>query len=115
MRQRPAEFPLIHFSDESRFIIGADKQWLSYRRGEENLSATIHTHKFPQSLMIYAVIGIDYKNKRRFIEGTIDCDQYVRNLVDLHFIEDLDENHGVLNRIFQQDDAPSHTAQVTIN
>jgi transposase len=26
MLQRPVKFPLIHFSDESRFIIGADKQ-----------------------------------------------------------------------------------------
>jgi hypothetical protein len=89
--------------------------WVWPRRGEENPSATIHTQKFPQSLMIFAVIGIDYKSKRLPIEGTIDADRYVRNLVDLHFIEDLDEKHGVLNWIFQQEGAPSQTAQSTID
>jgi hypothetical protein len=65
--------------------------------------------------MIFAVIDIDYKSKFLFIERTIDADRYVRNLVDLHFIEDLDEKHGVLNCIFQQDGAPSRTAQATID
>jgi hypothetical protein len=32
MQQRPPEFPLIHFSDESRLVLGADKQWI--RQGE---------------------------------------------------------------------------------
>jgi hypothetical protein len=115
MQRRHAEFPLIHFSDESRFIMGADKQWVWYLRGEENLSDTIHTQKFPQSSMIFAVLGIGYKSKLLFIEGTIDADRYVRNLVDLNFVEDLDEKHGVLYCIVQQGSAPSHTAQTTID
>jgi hypothetical protein len=65
--------------------------------------------------MIFAVIGIDYKNKLLFIEGTINAHRYVRNLADLHSIEDLDEKHGVLNWIFQQDGAPSDTAQATVD
>jgi hypothetical protein len=60
--------------------------------------------------MIFAVIGIDYKSKFLFIEGTIDADRYVRNLVDLHFIKDLGEKRGVLNWIFQQDDGPNYNA-----
>jgi hypothetical protein len=65
--------------------------------------------------MIFAVIGIDYKIKLLFIEGTIGADRYIRNLVYLHLIEDLDEKYRVLNWIFQQDGALSHTAQATID
>jgi hypothetical protein len=65
--------------------------------------------------MIFAVIGIDYNGKLLFIEGAMKADRYVRNLVDLHFIEDLDEKHGVLSWVFQQDGAPIHTAQTTID
>jgi transposase len=65
--------------------------------------------------MIFAVIGIDYKSKLLFIEATIDADRYVRNLVDLYFIENLDEKHGVLSWIFQRYDASSHTAEATID
>jgi transposase len=73
MLQRPHEFLLIHFFDESHFVLGADKQWVWYRRGEENPSSTISTHKFPLSLMIFAVIGIDYKSKLLFSSGTVDA------------------------------------------
>jgi transposase len=36
-------------------------------------------------------------------------------LANLGFIDDLDQKHGVLNWIFQQNGAPSHTAQETID
>jgi hypothetical protein len=36
-------------------------------------------------------------------------------LANLGFIDDLDQKHGVLNWIFQQDGALSHTAQETID
>jgi hypothetical protein len=65
--------------------------------------------------MIFAVIDIDYKSKLLFIEGTIDADRYVRNLVNFHFIEDFDEKHGVLNWMFQQDGAPSYVAEASID
>jgi hypothetical protein len=105
MLQRPHEFPLVHFSDESRFVTDADKQCVWYRYGEANPSATISTQKFLLSLMIFAVIGIDYKSKLLFINGTVDAGRYIENLAKLGFTNDLDQKHEVLNWIFQQDGA----------
>jgi transposase len=41
----PSSLPLIHFSDESRIVLGDDKQWIWYRRGENNDSATLVSMK----------------------------------------------------------------------
>jgi hypothetical protein len=46
MLGNPGWLPLIHFSDESRFVLGDDKRWVWYRRGEENESAM---HTIPDS------------------------------------------------------------------
>jgi transposase len=73
----PSWLPLIHFSDESRFVLGDDKRWVWYRRGEQNESAMLSTQKFPPSVMIFGVIGIDYKSDILFVEGSIDADKYI--------------------------------------
>jgi transposase len=115
MLQHPEEFALIHFSDESRFVLGDDKQWVWYRRGEENPSADAPTRKFPPSVMIFGVIGLGYKSKLLFIKGTVNAAKYIENLANLGFMEDLDEKYGALNWIFQQDGAPCHTAQEALD
>jgi hypothetical protein len=115
MLAHPRELSLIHFSDESRFVLGDNKQWVWYRCGEENPSATRPTRKFPPSVMIFGVIGLGSKTKLLFIEGTVDTAKYVENLARLDFMEELDEKYGVLNWIFQQDGAPCHTTQEVID
>jgi transposase len=115
MCNNPDWLPLIHFSDESRFVLGDDKRWVWYRRGEENESATHTTRKFPPAVMIFGVIGIGYKSKLLFVDGTIDTDRYIDNLAELGFIEELDQLHGTLEWIFQQDGAPCHTSQRAID
>ena len=62
----------IVFSDESRFILGDDKQWVWRRYGEKNGTAVRKTDKFPPSLMIYGAIGKGYKSHLVFCETTID-------------------------------------------
>jgi hypothetical protein len=57
MLAHPGWLPRIHFSDESRFVLGDDKRWVWYRRGEENDSAMRSTQKFPPSVMIFGVIA----------------------------------------------------------
>jgi hypothetical protein len=111
----PGWLPKIHFSDESRFVLGDDRRWVWYRRGEQNPSAMRDTQKFPRSVMIFGVIGPDYKSRLLFVEGTIDAERYIRNLSDLGFIEELDHKHGALEWIFQQDGAPCHTSQKAVD
>jgi hypothetical protein len=115
MLSHPEEVPLIHFTHVSRFLLGDDQQWVWYRRGEENLSATLATGKFPPSVMIFGVIGVDYKSKLLFIKGTVNADKHIENLAALGFIEELGTRYRVLNWIFQQDGSPCHTAQAAID
>jgi transposase len=97
------DIPLIHYSDESRFILGDDRRWIWYQRGQENPPASISLTKFPPSVMVFAVIGMGDKSDLLIIEGSIDSDRYVQNLEALGFIEDLDRRYGPMSWIFQQD------------
>jgi transposase len=115
---RPEQEPWLPkscFSDECRIILGDDKQWVWYRAGEGNPSANCETRKFPSSLMIFAVIGMGFRSKILFVIGSIDATKYRENIEELGFIELMDEIHGPLNWIFQQDGASCHTAQVTVD
>jgi hypothetical protein len=98
--------PLIHFSDESRFVLRDDKKWVWYRNGEENESAMRHSVKFPKSLMIFAVIGIGFKSDVLIVNRTIDSQKYIENLQNHGIIEQLNQKYGTNNWIFQQDGAP---------
>jgi hypothetical protein len=115
MLEHPGWLPLIHFSDESRFVLGDDKRWVWYRRAEDNDSAMQSKEKFPPSVMIFGVIGMGYKSKLFFVEGTIDANKYIENLVNLGFMEELDQKYETLGWIFQQDGAPCHTAQIALD
>jgi hypothetical protein len=114
MLNLPVSLPLIHFSDGSLFVIGEDKNWIWYRRGEENSSATVAQTKFPPSLMVFAVIGIRYKSKSLVVEGPIDTDKYIENMENLNFIRDLDQKYTPFEWVYQQDGARSHTSGVSI-
>jgi hypothetical protein len=110
----PDSLSMIHFSDESRFVLGDDKKWIWDRKGEDNPSASISTNKFPQGIMVFAVIVIDYKSRLLIVNESIDMDKYLDNINSLGFIDDLDEKHGVLQWIYQQDGATYHTSQRAI-
>jgi transposase len=105
----------IHFSDESRVVLGDDKGWIWYRAGEDNPNASVSSKKFPESLMVFAVIGVDFKSDLLVVQGTIDTDQYLQNIEQLAFIEALDEKHGPFGWIFQQDGAPCHTSRKALD
>jgi hypothetical protein len=105
----------ICFSDESRIVVGDDKQWVWHRKRENNLSANAQAEEFPKALTIFAVIGDHDKSKLLFIEGTINAAKYIQNIEDLGFIDELDQIHGEFNRIFQQDGATCHTAAEVVD
>jgi hypothetical protein len=62
--------PRIHFSDESRAVLGDDKGWIWYRTGEEIPEASITSKKFPESLMLFSVIGVGFKSDPIVVQGT---------------------------------------------
>ena len=47
----------IAFSDESRFVLGKDNQWVWMRRGEYIEQTILKKAKFPKSVMIFGVIA----------------------------------------------------------
>jgi hypothetical protein len=85
--------PRIHFSDESRVVLGDDKGWIWYWVGEHNPEALIATRKFPESLMVFAVIGVGFKSDLLVVQGTIEANQYIQNIDRLGFIDALDQKH----------------------
>jgi hypothetical protein len=93
--------PRIHFPDESRVVPGDDKGWIWYRSGEDNLDASIASRKFPESLMVFASIDIDFKSDLLVVQGTIDADQYIQNIDRLGFIDAIDQKNGLFGWIFQ--------------
>jgi hypothetical protein len=78
-------------------------------------SATVSKQKFPPSMMVLAVIGPNHKSRLLFVPGTINTDKYIQNLEDAGFIKDLDARYGALQWIFQQDGAPCHTSQESLD
>jgi hypothetical protein len=89
-----AVLPRIHFSEESRAVLGDDKGLIWYRAGEDNPEASIASRKFPESLMAFAVIGVGFKSDLLVVQGTIEVDQYIQNIDRLGFIDALDQKHG---------------------
>jgi transposase len=100
--------------DESRIGLGDDKRWVWYRRGEDNPSATRTTAKYPPLLMAFVVIMVGFKPKHLIIEWTINAETYRRNIETLVFMDELNQLHGTLQWIFQQDEGPAHTAGSTM-
>jgi hypothetical protein len=66
--------PKIPFSHELRIVLGGDKRWIWYCEGEDNPAALKLSIKFPPSVMVFAVIGIDFKSDLLFVEGSIDLE-----------------------------------------
>jgi hypothetical protein len=107
--------PRIHFSDESRVVLGDDKGWIWYRAGEDNPEASIVSRKFPESLIVFAVISVGFKSDLLVVQGTIDADQYIQNIDRLGVIDALDHKHELFGWIFQKDGTLCHTSQAALD
>lgn len=105
----------IAFSDESRFVLGSDKKWRWIRRGEEQEGSTVSSVKFPQSIMIFGVIGVGYKSRLLIVDSTINTQKYIENCEKVDFINELNALHGPLNWIYMQDGATCHTAAAAMD
>ena len=104
----------IIFSDESRFVLGDDKQWVWRRYGERNPTAQRKTDKYPPSLMIYGAFGFGYKSHLVFVDTSINSIIYKRNIIQSGMIDHMNHVKGRGNWIFMQDGARCHTSRETI-
>ena len=104
----------IAFSDESRFVFGKDSKWVWMKKGEYTKNSVYESKKFPQSVMVFAIISPGYKSKLVIIDGTVDQECYIRNLIESNFIQEMDEKFGKLGWLFMQDGAKCHTAERTV-
>jgi hypothetical protein len=59
--------------------------------------------------MVFRVIGIGYKSRLLVVDGSINAEKYIENCSTLGFIDELDEQRGQFEWIFQQDGATCHT------
>jgi transposase len=103
----------IIFSDESRFVLGDDHRWRHLRRGEWNETAFARTTKFPESVMIWGAIGVDYKSGCFFCSQGVDSEEYQGILLRSRLVEELDQKHGRFGWYFMQDGASAHTSKAT--
>jgi hypothetical protein len=107
--------PKIHFSDESKIVLGGDQKWIWYREGEDNSTVSKSSVKFPPSITELTVIRIDFKSELMLVEESIDNDRYLQNLDHLGCIDVLNEKHGMFGEVLQQDGALAHTSQAVFD
>jgi transposase len=105
------DLPKIHLSDGLKVVLGADRQWIWFRSGEDNPGASASSIKFPPTVMVFAIIGIGFKSDLMLREGSIDTDRNIHNLDCFGFLEALDAMHGLFGWIFQQHGALEHILQ----
>jgi hypothetical protein len=108
----PNVLSLIHFSGESRVVLGDDKGRASYGAGEDNPEALISSIKYLPSLVVFAIIGVGFKSDLLLVEGTINADRDIQTLCELSFMNAFDRKFRPFGWILQQDEASSHKARV---
>ena len=113
LEQIPDDTKII-FSDESSFQLFHNNRWVWSRRGEKNEKCYRELSKHSPSLMVFAAIGQNYKSRLVFIEGTVDTRNYWNILDDAKIKNDLDTLYGQKGYVFQQDGAPAHRSQKTL-
>lgn len=107
-------YPVV-FSDESRFALEMCNRKLWRFPGEAAESDYVDREQHPISVMVWGAIGLGYKSPLVMFEKTCTQKSY------LELLENKDEEPGAIQKIdnvyghrqwiFQQDNAPPHTAK----
>jgi transposase len=103
-------------SDESRFGLYDDSRRMWIQRGVYLPQTFKKIPKHSPSVMVWAAIGLGYKSPLIFIEGTLDASTYRTMLAHYGIIESVHEifKNNRSDVYFQQDGAPAHTSQETV-
>jgi len=104
------EFPTTNliFSDESRFVMQSDNQWVWRRRGSYDESIFSPKQKFPQWILIWGAIGVGFKSSLIIFEGTVTGPKYIAEIRKSGTFDKADATFGERNYFFVQDGATSH-------
>ena len=105
----------IVFSDESRFGILPDNNWVYIKKGNWNETALTCNEKFIDSVMFWGAIGLDYKSPLILCSNGMDGNEYISIINNSKMTETCDMKHGRYKCFFMQDGAPCHNAQIVSN
>ncbi|GFX53456.1 transposable element Tcb2 transposase [Trichonephila clavipes] len=101
------------FSDESRFILGTDDNRVRVWRCPGERYISLHTvlrlTARTAGVMVWGVIAYDSRSTLIVMRGTLTGQRYVDDILQPHVGPFL---NGLSGAIFQQDNAPPHTARV---
>ncbi|UYV68373.1 hypothetical protein LAZ67_5004125 [Cordylochernes scorpioides] len=108
------EWHRVVFSDESRFCLSSDSRRVRVwrRRGERSNPAAIVERPTvrQRGIMVWGAIAYDSRSPLLRIQGTMTAQRYVDDVlrpVTLPYLQ------GVLNALYQQDNARPHTARIS--
>ncbi len=110
-----AQWSKVLFSDESKFCISFGNQGPRVWRksGEaQNPCCLKSSVKFPQSVMIWAVMSSAGVGPLCFLKSTVNAAIY-QDILEHFMLPSADKLYGDADFIFQQDLAPAHTAKGT--
>lgn len=103
----------IGFSDESTFKLDAQHPGVWHHYKKYNPLCVKQKSKYSPSLMIWGMVGKNFKSKLVFVEKTMNQKYYKDNIINTDIIPDAINSIGE-NFIFQQDGATSHTTPLNI-
>ena len=99
----------IIFSDESWFELGMSRQYVWRHFIDYGDDVCIAKKAHPEKIMIWGAVGYNYKSPLIFIDGQINGDYYLNNIIrNSGFLESVAKSFPDNNWILQQDNARPH-------
>lgn len=98
------------FSDESRFCFDRDGHLIWRRRGEISDDVFIEKEKYAEGIMVFGIIGLDYKSPLILCKGGVNDLEYRRLLNESKMVDTLNCPPRNGDFIFVQDGAPAHNS-----
>jgi hypothetical protein len=112
-QEQETDWERVVFSDESWFELGVDRQWVWRHVNERtpDVCAVRTTH--PPKVMIWGAIGYDFKSSLHIVQGRINGDYYLHNILCGTFLAEAVRPYGFQQDgraawVLQQDNARPH-------
>ena len=108
-------FKNIVFTDESWFELGRNSRWVWVDKKNITNKVLSNTKSHPQKIMIWGGIGFSFKTDLIFIEGNINSETYIEQIIfGSNLIEAADKRFGIGNWKLMQDNARPHVSFETL-
>ena len=102
--ENQTDFSNVVFSDESWFALGRNSTWVWIDK--KNITDKVMQKKVAHSpqVMIWEGIGYDYKTDLVIVEGTVNSESYIDQMIfGSNLIETADDHFGIGKWLFMQD------------